>query len=550
MNTIIKAESALEPASQDLAWRIIRSTNLIRFLVGAVLLGVFLGINDPPVVGTRFPLVFGALATAYLAYSVFTFALVRSQWLPVTFQTYQQVTVDIVVLTVLMHASGGINSGIGGLLIIFVAAAVLTRPTQNLYVLPALAAIALLTEQLFSQLSGTTTASQYTASGLLGAIVLAIPLIAGPLSRRISENEILLAQRGVDLANMSRLNQYIVQHLRESILALDSNDEVRLINESAAQLLGAPPESSGIALAEFSPELAAKVSTFRDRTLSELGTNAQMTSRDGSSVINISFAPLAHPESEAPPLLIFLEDTSLLAERVQQSKLASLGRLSASIAHEIRNPVGAMSHAGQLLAESIDSNESQQRLIDIILSHSARVSTIIENILQLSRRDTGQREQLTLLPWLSQFADEFVRTLELNESELVIARGDIEMTVLIDPSHLRQVLWNLCDNAVKYASDSGGILVEISAGRVESSGRPYLDVADHGSGIPDHMIDHIFEPFFTAQKGGTGLGLFISRELCELNRAALSYRPNDGKGSIFRIVFSDPTRWSNEDKRT
>ena len=115
----------------------------------------------------------------------------------------------------------------------------------------------------------------------------------------------------------------------------------------------------------------------------------------------------------------------------------------------------------------------------------------------------------------------------------------------MDPSHLRQVLWNLCDNAVKYASETGGILVELQTGRTKRTGQPYLEVLDQGHGVDPAMADKIFEPFFTARSGGTGLGLYISKELCELNRAVLTYLDRESGGSVFRIVFSDPDRWED-----
>ncbi len=230
-------------------------------------------------------------------------------------------------------------------------------------------------------------------------------------------------------------------------------------------------------------------------------------------------------------------------ERVQQSKLASLGRLSASIAHEIRNPVGAMSHAAQLLRESAGLADDDKRLTEIIQSHSGRVSHIIDNVLQLSRRDSSRPERLSLKPWLDDFVLEFTRTLELQEGELSINGAAQDLEVRMDRSHLRQVLWNLCDNAVKYASETGGILVEIQTDRLQGQGRPYIEVRDHGHGVDAATADKMFEPFYTERSGGTGLGLYISRELCELNRATLLYLDRPGGGSIFRIVFADPDRW-------
>jgi two-component system sensor histidine kinase PilS (NtrC family) len=245
---------------------------------------------------------------------------------------------------------------------------------------------------------------------------------------------------------------------------------------------------------------------------------------------------------------VFLEDASLMNERVQQSKLASLGRLSASIAHEIRNPVGAMSHAAQLLGESAGLTEDDKRLTEIIETHSSRVSHIIDNVLQLSRRESSRPERLPLGPWLEDFAQEFMTTLELQEGELEIGNMPGNFEVRMDKSHLRQVLWNLCDNAVKYASETGGILVELHADRLQGKGRPYVEVRDHGLGVDAATAEKMFEPFYTERSGGTGLGLYISRELCELNRATLLHLDRPGGGSIFRIVFADPDRWENEEK--
>ena len=202
-----------------------------------------------------------------------------------------------------------------------------------------------------------------------------------------------------------------------------------------------------------------------------------------------------------------------------------------------------MSHAGQLLAESAALTEDDLRLTEIIRTHAERVSHIVENVLQLSRRESSRPEQFLLKPWLEDFADEFTRTLELQEGELSVGEVPQDLEVRMDPSHLHQILWNLCDNAVKYASETGGILVELQAGRMLRTGRPYLEVLDQGHGVDPAITDKIFEPFYTDRKGGTGLGLYISRELCELNRATLVYQARDGGGSIFRIVFADPARW-------
>jgi len=533
----------------DLTWRVLGTLNVFRLFFAIVMLGLFFAAGDPRFFGDRYPGLFSATAAGYLVFSIVSGLAIRQRWVTAGPQILTQVTVDIFAIVVLMHASGGISSGIGGLLVVFVGAGSLVLPLQIPAFFAALATLGVLGEQLFSQLGGVSDTSNYSAAGLLGAIIFAISLAARPLARRIQFSEALAHQRGVDLANLSELNEYIVQHLRESIVVVDAGERIRLINASAARLLGLDGDCRGLALADASDELAAHVTKWRGNPTAKPHSEFWIAAADESAHIKAHLAPLGKPEERDGPILVFLEDASLMNARVQQSKLASLGRLSASIAHEIRNPVGAMSHAGQLLGESAALTEEDQRLTEIIRTHSERVSHIIDNVLQLSRRESSRPERFRLAPWLEDFAQEFTRTLELQEGELSVADAPEDLEIRMDPSHLRQVMWNLCDNAVKYASETGGILVELQAGRTQRTGQPYLEVLDHGHGVDPQTADKIFEPFYTARSGGTGLGLYISRELCELNRATLVFHPRDTGGSIFRIVFADLQRWEGVDNQ-
>ena len=527
----------------DLTWRVLGTLNVFRLFVAVVLLGLFFASGDPRFFGERYPGLFAATAAGYLVLSIISGFAIRDRWVTAGPQILTQVAADILAIVVLMHSSGGISSGLGGLLVVFVGAGSLVLPLNVPAFFAALATLAVLGEQFFSQMAGVSGASNYSAAGVLGAIIFAISLAARPLARRIQFSEALARQRGVDLANLSELNEYIVQHLRESIVVVDVDDRIRLINGSAALLLGAPENSHGMQLADASKDLADHVAGWRKQQADSQNTEFSMVAADDSARIKAHLAPLGKGNERNGPILVFLEDASLMNERVQQSKLASLGRLSASIAHEIRNPVGAMSHAGQLLAESHALSDEDLRLTEIIRTHAERVSHIIDNVLRLSRRESSRPERFELAPWLSDFAQEFTRTLELREGELSIAKVTENLEIRMDPSHLRQVMWNLCDNAVKYASETGGIMVELQAGQTRRTGQPYLEVLDHGHGVDPQTVDKIFEPFYTDRSGGTGLGLYISRELCELNRATLVFQPRETGGSIFRIVFADPERW-------
>ncbi len=531
----------------DLSWRVLVTLNGFRILICVALLGLFFAKSDPRFFGHANPTLYLATVAGYLVFAVLSAVSLRQRWVPYSALAIASIIVDILAIVSILHASNGVSSGIGGLLIIFVGAGSLVLPPRYPTLLAALATFAILGQQALSQLSGLAAPTNYPAAGILSGIIFAMALAAQPLARRIQASEALARQFGVDLKNLSELNQYIVQHLRESIVVVDANDDVRLINSSANRLLGSESTVAGTSIVDAFKPLGEYIQDWRTKNTMSSHPEFTLITEGENARITAHLAPLGRDGQRIGPILIFLEDVSLMNARVQQSKLASLGRLSASIAHEIRNPVGAMSHAAQLLSESRALSEDDIRLTEIIQTHSSRVSHIIDNVLQLSRRESGQPELLELKQWLDDFGEEFTKTLELQEGEFTIGRIPAEIGVRMDRSHLRQILWNLCDNAVKYASETGGILVEVQGGRMPGQGRPYIEVLDCGLGVDKATADKIFEPFFTARSGGTGLGLYISRELCELNRATLVYLDRPGGGSIFRIVFADPDRWDTQD---
>ena len=274
----------------------------------------------------------------------------------------------------------------------------------------------------------------------------------------------------------------------------------------------------------------------------EPGDQTLLPGQDGAR-LQLHIARFGDGDIDNMPLLIFLEDVSVLAERVQQSKLASLGRLSASIAHEIRNPIGAMSHAAQLLGEQAN-DAGTRKLTDIIHRNAERVSAIVDDILQMSRRDSSRPKKIVLADWLAGFCQEYTETAQIDPDTVVLAGDEAITEIIFDPGHLRQVLLNLLDNARRHAGVGPDNPVRIDWGRATGSRRPYMEVSDDGPGIDAAVRDRVFEPFFTQHDDGSGLGLYLCQELCELNRATISYRCPDTGGSAIHIVFADPTRWS------
>jgi two-component system sensor histidine kinase PilS (NtrC family) len=525
-----------------IVWRVLAVLNLYRVLVPLVLLGLY-SLGGARGIAVYSSQVFFGATVFYFCFGLVSVLFVRQRLASAQVQTILQASVDMFVLVLLLHTCGGVASGLGVLFLVPVGALAFLLPPRSALFLAAVAAIAILADTIWQQLGGKSDINSYATAGLLGAVLFVTAGAASVAAGRMRESEALVRQKDVDLANLAELSQYIVQHLRESLLVVDATDKIRLINESAAEILGDNHAVPGALVGEVSPRLLYSLSTWRQRDQGE-DSPSSFVAADGARVIQPHFAPLG---AEPGPTLIFLEDTSLLAERVQQGKLAALGRLSASIAHEIRNPVGAMSHAGQLLAESVNIGTDERRLTDIIRSNSERVSTIINNVLQLSRREATKPTRLALGDWFEDFLSEFCGTMQVRESQIGFHEESADLEVRFDPSHLHQVVWNLCDNAIKYGEVQDGISVEISIGRLNPSNRPYLEVSNRGPGIEPRLVDRIFEPFFTGRKGGTGLGLFIARELCQLNRAILLYEPRSVDGSVFRIVFSDPQRWEEKD---
>lgn len=536
--TEITRRPAVTTRSDDLAWRVIGLLNIYRLLMPMVLI-LLLFFNAPSrSVGTALPGLFLGISVAYFAFALVCIQPIQRRWPGAEWMALFPLAVDGLCLTLLIHASGGIGSGLATLLFLPVGAtAAIVRPRLALLA-TAVITLGLLFETVVSALSGLSTGGDFLVAGLTGASLFAITLLAVPLANRLRESEALVQQREIDLADLNELNQFIVQHLRESILVVDEHGRIRLINDTAARLLAGREVPRGALLGEVSPRLLYLLEAWRAQAHDRRDTAGEVVSADGGTVIRPHFVSLS--ERGPGPVLVFLEDTSVVAARAQQSKLAALGRLSASIAHEIRNPVGAMSHAGQLLGESPSLTDDDRHLTDIIEKNAVRVSQIIENVLQLSRKDSTRQERIDLAAWLEGFVNEFQQTQQLEDGRIVVENLLAGLEVQFDPSHLHQVAWNLCDNALKHAA-GGAVLLR--SGRIAGSDRPFLEVSDRGGGIDPAHAERIFEPFFTGGAGGTGLGLFISRELCQTNGAVLAYEARTGGGSIFRIVFADPQRW-------
>jgi len=522
-------------------WRSLRLFNIYRLVLTSLFLTLFLTAQDFKLLGDQYPQLFRYTIIGYLIAGIlFSFALNR-RWLPFNIQLNTHIATDIIALTLLMHASGGVTSGLGTLLLVSVGSGSLLTTRKIAVLYGSLATIAVLGEESYRLLLTADANTYYTQTGILGATLIAAALATNFLARRSVESEALARQRSLDLANLEQLNDYIIQHMQTGIVVVDENRKVRLINESARRLLNLPPQSFSIPLSEISLVLHDQLQVWQESVdVHPITFRSSKTSPE----IQPKFARLGNENTAG--FLIFLEDTSAMAQRAQQLKLASLGRLTASIAHEIRNPLGAISHASQLLGESPNLTPEDGRLTQIIDDHTQRVNDIIENVMRLSRRDRAQPILFDLREWLDGFNTDFLRSEQIDPADLAIDGEGEHIEVRMDPSQLHQVVWNLVRNGLRHSSEyKGHPKVILKTGLPSSDKKPFLDIIDHGSGITPEQSLHIFEPFYTTESSGVGLGLYIARELCEGNQARLDYirmSEKDGGGSCFRITFADPRR--------
>ena len=521
-------------AQQDRpAWKPLRLLTFYRAILAGLLTVLYFTISGDTSLGMMAPGLYGLTCIGYLLFSLLAGFAARLRWPGYETQAISQIFIDIGIITVLIHASGGLASGLGILLIISVATGSILFPGRMSFMFAAVATLAVMGEHLYNHLlQGIPNSSGYTQVGLVGIALFASAGVTYLLARRIKESEMLAQHRAVDIANLARLNAHIVQRLQAGIIVTDHHHNILLINNSARKLLNTTGTQTGQSLASLSPALFGKLLEWQRSPASQpslFKNEAHATS------ILPQFTRL--DSSSGPGALIFLEDMAAMEKQAQQIKLASLGRLTASIAHEIRNPLGAISHAAQLLQEQNVLAAEDRRLTTIIGDNTSRVNVIVENILQLSRPNSSIPRILRLADWVENFAGEFSHSGNIRQAQISYAVAPADIEICMDPSLLHQVVWNLCQNAIHHRGMTATIRLQLVGGVTAIAGAAHLDIIDNGPGIEPDMTDKIFEPFFTTHSSGTGLGLYIAREICESNGAHLEYRPVAGGGSCFRITF-------------
>ena len=424
-----------------------------------------------------------------------------------------QVTADVLAVGHFMYAAGGVSSGLGVLMLVSLASASLVGRGRLVLFYAAQATLAVLGLQLYGVFLDKFDLSSVVLAGFLSSGFFATAILARLLGQRLMYNEELARRRGVALDNQQRISQRVIERMQDGVLVVDRLGIIGHHNPVAAVMLGKLMQS-GSALSECAPLLSLALVHWRH---GGGAAGADIESVDGRS-LRARFEPTESSDGES---LIFLEDIARIEARAQELKLASLGRLTANIAHEIRNPLSSIGHAGELLREE-RRGEVQDRLLRILSDNVARLDRIVQDVLEIGRRARPQPESIELADFCQSFIESFSNVEGVPEG-LIRCELPENCMLMFDRSHLHQVLWNLLSNAFRHSQQvTGSVCMRVAS----AGGRVELHVIDDGPGVPEELRPQIFEPFFTTHAKGTGLGLFIARELCELNGASLELGPS------------------------
>lgn len=523
-------------SSLSLQARAIGIINIFRFLLSLIFVVLYAFADQLNLSENSNLSLFLSLAIAYAIFSIAMLIITRLQSSVVIFSHPLQVVIDILFIIFMMDAAGGIQSGLGLLLIITIVSASLVSNGRLALFYAAVATIGLLLEQSYRITEWDLPVSSYTQSAMLSLSCFATAWLAYSLAKRILLSEALASSRGVDLANLAQVNALITQQMREGVLVVDEQLNIRHCNSKAEQLLHLEKVTGNdLGLRDCAPAIANVLLYWIDGNDEHKNLIIPIHNRE----LNLRIEPINH-EKRKLGAVIFIQDWSKIQSEAQQAKLAALGRLTANIAHEIRNPLSAISHANQLLQEEENLSGNNTRILEIIDDNIQRINQIIKDVLELNRRDRTQQEKIVLGQFITDFHMQFCAIEKIPASHFTLTLCNNEDAITIDRRHLTQILWNLCKNGWEHGSKEIGSLhlncVQVLKTALNNRTHVRIEVIDDGPGIAEHERSKLFEPFYTTKTTGNGLGLYISRELAEANNAQLYFMPkNPGSAFILEL---------------
>ncbi|HYQ98962.1 MAG TPA: ATP-binding protein [Casimicrobiaceae bacterium] len=524
-------EPPLPMAAGDSSRRILWIVGLYRAVCGAGLLGIAL-LLDLKSLGIVDPTLFVAAAAVYFTFGLATFWWIQRDPLPLPLTALTSILLvgDVGCIAAVM-VSGGVSAGTLPILLFpqLAASGWLLR-TRTAFLHAAFATASLLGLDLWRLIEGQVTGTQPVQTGLISFGFFATVGVAIALGAYTKASEDLAAQRGIDVANLEQVNRLIIQDMQDGVLVVDLNGVVRGHNAQVTRLLGGFGRMrGGMRLAEFSGTLHDYWRRWQEDDAEALPPfKVESTQR----LLRVRLVRIGSGLNGGT--LIYLEDLGRAQTEAQQMKLAAMGRLTASIAHEVRNPLSAINQAAQLLEEDGAVAPEGQRLLNMIRNNAKRIDRIVGEVLQLNRRDRQQPEMIALAEFMRSLTDEIVQAENMPPGGIVMLVPE-DLAIIFDRGHLNQIAWNLVRNAWQHCQKKeGSIRIAARAGYMGDA--VICELADDGPGIPAELRGQIFEPFFTTRPGGTGLGLYIARELADANGAALELLPR-GPGAHFRMTM-------------
>ncbi|WP_262378777.1 sensor histidine kinase [Luteimonas viscosa] len=487
-------------------------------------------------IGTmHLPALAQGVAVAYLVLSLGL--LMHARRLPGGFVPHvvAGISIDIVVVLLATHAMPGAGPGIALMLVFNIAAASLFLSMRWSMAFATAASLALGGEYIWDRVEQVHAYRPLAEVLMFSVGYFAVAALMHHLGRQVRTTQLLADQRGAEAANLAEINELIIRRMRTGVMLVDGGGRVRMANEAAQLLLRDEEDRDdhgmhGKELAKVAPELAMRLAQWlQDGQQNEM----PMACGTGQTDVLPRFARLL---ATSDSTLVFLDDTSLLSRRAESLTLAAMGRFSASLAHEIRNPLAAISYATQLLEESHDLSTSDRRLLQIIHQQCLRTNGIVESVLGLARRERAKPERIDLVNFARHFIEEY-RLIVPEDNAQIRVTGDLaRLPVMFDPRHLQQIVTALVNNAVRYGHLPGE-KPRIALHLEEEDRTPRISILDRGPGIPEAVASQLFRPFFTTSENGTGLGLYIAHELCRANEAELEYVSVPGGGACFRVTL-------------
>lgn len=522
---------SIQRFDDDSIRRELRAYAIYRAFAAAMIAAVATGIGGKWLGDFDDPLIAAWISCGYLALAVLLMLAARTEW-RVGPQIAIGTLVDVFFANAAINAIPEASPVIAIMLILNVAAASLLLSLTFGLVTATLATLTFIAPLVWRDFFGARWEHPWIEPLIFGASYYAIAWLAHVMGQRMVRTETEATRRGEEVADLAALNELIIRRMPTGVVIVGRDGLIRLANEAAIALLGDAGDGHR-PLGLASPDLAQRLRDWQ----ADGPANAQPL-RMGPDQAEI-LPQFLRLHAGGDEVLVFLDDTSQASRRAEGITLAALGRFSASLAHEIRNPLSAISYSTQLLEESDDLTVMDRKMLEIVRKQTTRMNGIVESVLSLARRERANPQPVDLRVVVEEFADEYRRSYPLDADTLELALPKEPVSALADPRHVHQILLALVSNARYYGRMPGEPARIVLRVRREPH-RPAIDVTDSGPGIAEADERNLFRPFFTTSEHGTGLGLHIARELAHANQGDLSY-VRLPSGSCFRLSLPGAT---------